>query len=431
MIASFIVFLLKINVLTINIDLIQSKNFIWIKWMQSTITMFPAENGDAFLISMTLENSSFHMLVDAGYKKTFNNHIKNKLIEIRKNGGCLDLLVVTHIDSDHISGVIGLFEQNGSIQNPEIIQINEIWYNSYRHLISLSNSLKPSLNYRDQSCINAIEAQGYKQNEVVDKNTEISAEQGLSLAKLIDQYGCPWNKRFSGLAVSNEKLTKVVFSDNIQLILLSPSKEKLDQLEKFWRDELGEKGFLASELLANSTFEKSFEFLCSHEYESSERDTGDISSESLDVEQLSQEEFKEDERAANGSSIGFVLEYYDKKFLFLGDAHPALIESSLKNYYKENCIWFDLIKISHHGSKQNTSQSLLNIIDSDIFLISTKGNTHNHPDSVTIAKIINRPSVKKRRLYFNYQNKTYNLFNQDELMKKYNFSIELCGQVNF
>lgn len=411
--------------------MIQSKHLPWIKWMQSTITMFPAENGDAFLISMSLKNSSFNMLIDAGYKTTFNNHIKNKLIEIRKNGGCLDLVVVTHIDADHISGVIGLFEQNGSIQNPEIIEINEIWYNSYRHLIRLDNSLKPSLNYRDQKCIDAIEAQGYKQNEVVDQSTNIGAKQGLTLANLIDQYGCSWNKSFNGSAVCSENLTKIVFSDNIQLILLSPSKGKLDQLEKFWRDELGEKGFLSSELLANSTFEKSFEFLCSHEYESSERDTGDISSDSLDVEQLSQEEFKEDERAANGSSIGFVLEYYDKKFLFLGDAHPTLIESSLKNHYKENCIWFDLIKISHHGSKQNTSQSLLNIIDSDIFLISTKGNTHNHPDSVTIAKIINRPSVKKRRLYFNYQNKTYNLFNKDELMRKYNFSIELCGQVNF
>ena len=44
------------------------------------------------------------------------------------------MLVVTHIDNDHIGGIIELLKENGSNENPHIIEIRNIWHNSYRHL---------------------------------------------------------------------------------------------------------------------------------------------------------------------------------------------------------------------------------------------------------------------------------------------------------
>ena len=67
------------------------------------IKMLPALNGDCILV----EYSPAHfILIDGGYVDTYQNYLLPKLKEIAARGGSLDLLVVTHIDSDHVSGII-------------------------------------------------------------------------------------------------------------------------------------------------------------------------------------------------------------------------------------------------------------------------------------------------------------------------------------
>lgn len=60
--------------------------------------------------------------------------MKNRLIQLKNEGGAIDLLIVTHIDNDHIGGVIELLKENGSNKDSKIIEIKNIWHNSYRHL---------------------------------------------------------------------------------------------------------------------------------------------------------------------------------------------------------------------------------------------------------------------------------------------------------
>ena len=52
------------------------------------------------------------------------------VIQLRNDGKAIDLLVVTHIDNDHIGGIIELLKENGSNENPHIIEIRNIWHNS-------------------------------------------------------------------------------------------------------------------------------------------------------------------------------------------------------------------------------------------------------------------------------------------------------------
>ena len=76
------------------------------------IKMYPAKNGDAFLISSNMENDrNINILVDAGYSSTFKEHIAPDLQTIHGHGGKLDLVVATHIDADHICGLIELFKR--------------------------------------------------------------------------------------------------------------------------------------------------------------------------------------------------------------------------------------------------------------------------------------------------------------------------------
>ena len=59
------------------------------------IEMFPAENGDAFLIR--LDNGK-NIVIDMGYATTYTNFIKDRFIDLNNKNQCIDLLIITHID---------------------------------------------------------------------------------------------------------------------------------------------------------------------------------------------------------------------------------------------------------------------------------------------------------------------------------------------
>jgi beta-lactamase superfamily II metal-dependent hydrolase len=133
--------------------------------------------------------------------------------------------------------------------------------------------------------------------------------------------------------------------------------------------------------------------------------------------------FKEDDTKTNGSSIAFVLEIKGKELLFLADAHPSIIEENLGKYAKENnsLLFFDFIKVAHHGSIHNNTPTLLKLISSSRYLISTNGSSHNHPNKETLALIINNHKDKLKTIYFNYPNDGYESINDTKLKNKYNY----------
>jgi len=73
--------------------------------------MYPACQGDAFLLS--IDNESTNIIIDMGLKATYSNHIRSDLMGLKRRGHSIDLLVVTHVDNDHIEGVVKFIEENG------------------------------------------------------------------------------------------------------------------------------------------------------------------------------------------------------------------------------------------------------------------------------------------------------------------------------
>lgn len=128
----------------------------------------------------------------------------------------------------------------------------------------------------------------------------------------------------------------------------------------------------------------------------------------------------------NSSSIAFLLKLIDCSILLLGDSRPEIVIESLKKLGKtnKNKLVVDYVKVSHHGSINNTSCELLDLIDCDNYIISTNGgnSTHMHPDREVIARLIHHPNrdySKLRTIYFNYplseiQKKSGKLFNKDD-----------------
>lgn len=378
------------------------------------ITILPANNGDSFL----LETDQNNILIDGGYVNTYKEFLKPILRELNGLEKKINHLIVTHIDNDHISGIIKLIEENN---NNSIIEIENIWHNSYNHLKSIEDGISFSGKPLDSMTINYELKE--ENEEISDK--DISAVQGSTLTSLLRKNGFESKDSFIRDIHISFDTCDVIYNNDLTFRILSPNNEKLLELKKYWKKELFTKGYSSDEELT-SFKEDAFEYILSQEKEKRRFKRKNINaSKEINVENLLKDPFFEDDSPTNGSSIAFVLEYKDLKFLFLADSHPSLILENLHRHYKAEDfpIKFDLIKISHHGCKNNTSPELLKFIDSENYIISTNGLSHNHPDLETLARIIHRETTFTRKLYFNYELDVLTEFLNEDLEKKYNYRI--------
>ncbi|WP_088351338.1 AVAST type 1 anti-phage system MBL fold metallo-hydrolase Avs1a [Bacillus cereus] len=393
---------------------------------QVAISMMPASYGDCFVVACH-DSSSTNIVIDTGFISTYTNYLRSKLLNLKAAGESLDLLIITHIDADHISGAIRLLQENGLYDDPKIIKIKEIWHNSYRHLQNDNSSVADIKNSVDRNIIKGIIKRGYPVEIDINKDfsKDIGAEQGSSLAALIKNGGYSWNRAFDDKAVSIENKCIINISEEVKIRLLSPDESKLTNLKGYWEKELKKMGF-KTELDGGEIFDDAFEFLMAYEKTLIPKDfRKNISASKNDIEDSIGEKFIEDASVTNGSSMAFVLEVKDKRILFLADSHPNLIIKELKNIYGEGLIWFDAIKISHHGSKGNTSPDLLEIIDSDNFFISTNGMKFKHPDLVTLSRIIYRKTKSTRNIIFNYETPISKYLSQEYLEQNYNYKVKV------
>lgn len=367
------------------------------------IEILPALNGDCILV----EYSPAHfILIDGGYVDTYQNYLLPRLKEIASQGRSLDLLVVTHIDSDHISGVVKLLEKD---ELP--IPIDSIWYNGYRHVQSnVKVTTDTELFVHKSICKEVLK----------EDNKTISAKQGCTLSALIMQKGLAWNKPVNGGVIKAP--LSIPVGDAI-IHILSPNDSDIDDLNVFWKKRLIKDGLL-SKAHINEYWDDAFEFSLSKEKPGFHFHEKKVCK-SYDLLKITEERYAPDTSATNGSSISFVLEIDGKRVLFMGDSHSETIEESLEMLYgKENKPYrFDVVKLSHHGSYNNNSPKLFSMIACDKWLVSTNGETYNHPDMPTLAYIITQDTCRSKKLYFNYRLPVCEELAKEDYHEAYQFDV--------
>ena len=342
------------------------------------IINLPALNGDCILVEF---QTSHYILIDGGYVDTYENYLLPTLKEIESRGGKLDVVVVTHIDGDHISGIIRLLEDMP-------IGIGEIWYNGYRHIQSVAVTTEDKETFVHRSICKESQSEECK---------PISAKQGCTLSALIARNGIPWNIPWKG----NTIMAPMSFTLGDAIIhVLSPNNEDIGTLESFWKKRLIKDGLL-KKAHSEEFWDDAYEFSLSKDMPGFHLHEKKVSK-SYDLLKLCKEAYEPDGSASNGSSISFVLETKGKRLLFLGDSHSETVVVSLRALYGEEKVpyIFDAVKLSHHGSYNNNSPELIKLIVSDKWLVSTNGDKYNHPDMPTLAHIITKG--KGMKIYFNY-----------------------------
>lgn len=390
-----------------------------------SLTVFDAKGGDSFLVSFGKENNT-NILIDTGFVSTYTNDIKEALMSLSKNNKKLDLMVITHVDQDHIQGGLKLIKENeykkvDGISVRSIIEVQEVWHNTYRHL-KYKYPMETMTEETERKLKKTIMVNQPNMHENGTK--EISVLQGVSFGGYLIKDNYNWNTSFDGEAVQ-EPLKKVLIGEKVEITLLSPNSSKLDALAELWREELITKLKVHS-LSDNELYDDAFEFYMQKLSEDLGGTRKIASSSNLtiyNIEELSKME-SEDDSVVNGSSISFIIEYDEKRLLFLADAHEDIIYESLEEIKgSEEFLFFDLIKVSHHGSKNNISNRLASIARSNRYLFSTDGKKHNHPNFETIAKILFNNPNENKLLIFNHRIDKLLCLENEELKDKYNYNV--------
>ena len=340
------------------------------------IELIQAAQGDCIWIEYGEDSDSLHrVLIDGGTSSTYK-HLKKRIESLTPDERHFDLLVITHIDADHIAGILKL------IENTDLgITFSDIWFNGYKHLSS-------------------IRARGVIQGEL--------------LSDYLEKPHINWNKAFYGKAVCVDKRKKfkpVKLPGGMKLTLLSPTKKALADLKPHWKKEAQKAGLFPNEKILYK------------EDLDTRPDASESSARTMlpDIDSLAQIPFESDTSLTNGSSIAFVAEYEGKKMLFSGDAYATILLDSIKRCLPDcEPLYLDLFKIPHHGSDGNISKKLLERIRCSTYMVSTNGAYHKHPDKIAIARII-KYGGHKPDIYFNYLSKYNAIWKHPHLQKKYQY----------
>jgi glyoxylase-like metal-dependent hydrolase (beta-lactamase superfamily II) len=85
------------------------------------------------------------IIVDGGPKSVYKPHLKPRLEQIRIARGLsnqdslpIDLLMVSHVDDDHIQGILDLTKElveSQDAQKPQLVQVLSFWHNSFDDII--------------------------------------------------------------------------------------------------------------------------------------------------------------------------------------------------------------------------------------------------------------------------------------------------------
>lgn len=315
-----------------------------------------AEHGDCIVLSYGDGKDHFRLVVDAGVAGTAD---RIKRVLDPSSDAVWELLVVTHIDLDHIGGTLSLLSDK-SIAT----RFKDIWFNGRQHLELGRESM--------------------------------AVAEGKQLAELLGCEGISWNEAFGKgavcLAVDDAPVRKTLPASTAAITILSPSEKGLAELRVLWD-------------LSEEREKRKAEKPAKAKTAAARQDAPDVevlSAVPLSIAELADTKTSTDSSVTNGSSIAFIFEYAGFRILLGADAHSGVLLKSAGKLPSET-LNLDVFKLPHHGSSANVTKNLAQKLSARRYLLTTDGERHDtHPSDVAIARALT--VTPDAELLFNYPN---------------------------
>lgn len=346
------------------------------------IRLYQAECGDAARIMYSDQSGIFrNIFIDAGFERTYYSVLAEDISRLRYQGQMIDCWVLTHVHEDHIGGVLSYID---SINRKEIPDIVTRWiYNSPQ---KKSGKEIPAVRPGGSST-----AMSFRQGDIIDDFLKMRT-----------------GFEFEDFSTAS----KTLHLEDLDISFLSPGNESLRKLRNLYSKRAG--AMLQSEDDDISVAKAAI--------------TPDYH---VKLENLANDQFKQDKSVENGSSIAIQISSGDITMLWLADSHPSVVVQALKEagYNPANPLKCNVVQLSHHGSKFNNSPELFSMISCTNYIISANGyNNYQLPHKECLANLLlndHRDISLPYKLYFNYDNEMLrSIFDRDgdNAFDRYNFS---------
>jgi hypothetical protein len=298
-----------------------------------------AKYGDCFILHFGSAHKRRFAVIDGGPKGVFAESLQPRLLELRQETGVAeseifytDLLMISHIDDDHIHGINDWLADLAV--SPLGWGIRDCWFNAFPDLVSKLPAPMQAA------------AATYHEPQPDDPNSRetrgaraviASVAQGRDLRGYLDSAGIRVNGKYSLLFAGKQKITYQ--KDSLTLHLVAPNEKALERLHQKW--------------------------------------------ESTPVKTASL-----DNAVENLSSLVVLAESGGRRVLLTGDARGDYILEGLEDagYFHDDICNVDVLKLPHHGSCRNCTQSLFERVCADHYIISANGRYEN-PDTETLLRL--------------------------------------------
>jgi hypothetical protein len=315
-----------------------------------------AKYGDALLLHYGTEKKPRLAVIDGGPPGVYNDALKPRLLAIRKERGLeetapldIDLMMVSHIDQDHIAGILELVRKMKDLREskkPVPWKIGSFWHNSFDDI--LGNDDVTAASTASVMTPASLGDAGLKHEGSL---ILASVSEGRELRKLLDALNLGGNAPFKGLVRAGHK--KIAFG-NLKLTVVAPSETELLELQEEW-----------------------------------DKKVKDLLKKEKDKAARAKIAAYVDDSVFNLSSIVVLAEADGKRMLLTGDGrgdHTLKGLQDAKLLDKQGRMEVDILKVPHHGSEHNVEQKYFESIRAKHLVISADGK-HDNPDLKTLRMI--------------------------------------------
>jgi beta-lactamase superfamily II metal-dependent hydrolase len=376
------------------------------------LDIFRAGSGDCILI--TSSNGKTRILADAGQPSPYKKYIAPSLADVN-----IDVLYVSHIDEDHIGGVVALLDNAVAWRvfdhmkkagrpwkqpaTPKPPKIGRIWHNAFLETIEASNAVKidpTSLTSSLASDANRLAALHAASGDPAAleaaeefRMLALSVKQAIEVSWRIqkDQLDIPLNPEFGGNLMIWRKKNKPIEVGKFKITVLGPTAEQLDLLRREdWTDYLSDKKKKASVEKAKKEHLEDINDLASS--------TGIAFGGSQTV------------TPPNVASLVLLLEEGGKRILLTGDADDA---DMLTQFEKSGLaaegepLEVDVLKVPHHGADNSYSDEFAEKIRARHYVFCGDVGKHGNPELEVVKGYIKArkkappPDGEEVRFWFN------------------------------
>lgn len=331
-----------------------------------------AGHGDCLWVDYGDPAAPTRILVDAGTVGTLKR-LRPALNLVRGSVPSHELLIVTHVDSDHIGGALALLEDQ-TLAN----QFKQVWFNGRAHLV---------------------QAAGLQ---------SLGAAQGERLTAALNGMPGRWNTSIAGAPVMTTSAGPLpTFNFGAaKLTVLSPGADQLADLLPVWDKEVLAAGLVAAAKAKRPVLPP----------------LGWQSFGTINVTELARTAVAPDTSKANGSSIAVLVEFEMHRMLLGADAHPDVLLRAIRRLSPMEPLKVDVWKLSHHGSAANLTPELLAAVEAKTIVFSSNGAYFRHPDQIAVAKVLQHYQPSGIHLVFNYKTQYNQMWDSPALKKQWNYT---------